>query len=205
MIFSGDQATTSGYGIGNYSAFYSNYDCWGQNQEINNLTFSPSQTGDVLYFEYAYAPYGELPDPFTYDDLEVFYSADYYSLEYITGEILQTAPGTSNAYFPAANEWGTYVIILPVPGITNIRFRSIEECGNNIYIDNIKVGAPAPGNDAAVKKVWAKGKLALGYGVPDTISVLIENLGAAATNIKVDLKITGINIFADSVTIMIYY
>ncbi len=197
------QATYSAYGNGSYSTFYSNYDCNYSDNSIYTSSFSPTVSGDKLYFDYAYAPYDD--GNLYYDDLEIFYYDDidqtYYSLIYYPGDSLQTAPGTSNYFEPTSGQWGTRVIDIP-ENATKIYFKSWENCGNNIYIDNVKIGQVPTGSDASVENVWAKGKLSFTYGVPDTISALIKNNGATTiTNLTVYLNITGANNHSDSVQI----
>lgn len=197
------QAFYSGYGTGNYSTFYENWNCNYSNNEIYSPTFGPTQSGDKLIFDYAYAPYDD--GNVYYDDLEIYYydvnSSQYISLVYYTGDNLQTSPGTTNYFEPAANEWGTKIIDLP-PDAEQIYFKSWEGCGNNLYIDNIRVGQYNANYDASVEKVWAKGKLALSYGVPDTVYTLIKNTGnSLINNLKVYLNISGTNNLVDSITI----
>ncbi|MDZ4712034.1 MAG: CARDB domain-containing protein [bacterium] len=199
-----DVANVSAYGSGNFSMFYSNWYCDYSNNYIITPGFGPSVAGDKLRFDYAYAPYY---DGNTYvDDLEIFYYDDvdqaYYSLVFYTGVDLQTSPATGNYFVPNNNEWGTKTIDLP-PNATFVYFQSLENCGNNIYIDNVKIGVPLNGPaDASVEKVWAKGKVAISYGTPDTISTLIKNTGGAdISNLKVYLNVTGTNNFIDSTEI----
>ncbi|MEO6696111.1 MAG: hypothetical protein ABIY50_06170, partial [Ignavibacteria bacterium] len=194
------QSSASGYGTGIYSMSYTNYNCNYSNNTIYTSGFSVTQPGDKLIFDYAYAPY----DDGSYDDLEIFYynGSSWNSLIYYNGIDLQTAPGTSDFFVPASNEWGTKIITIPA-GATSLYFKAWEGCGNNLYIDNIKVGTFVGGSgDGSVEKVWAKGKLPLGYGVPDTISALVKNVGGSTiSNVKVYLNITGANNFSDSLVI----
>ncbi len=136
------QANYSGYGNGNYSMFYSNWNCNGSNT-IYTTTFPQTAGGDFLIFDYAYRPWTDGNTTY-YDDLEIFYfSSDdnsWHSLIYINGQNLQTGTETENYFEPASNEWGTKYI--PVPAnTTQIYFNSVENCSNNLYVDNIKVGA----------------------------------------------------------------
>ncbi len=193
----------SGYGNGSYSMLYSNYNCDYSNNTIYTSVFSSlTKAGDKLFFDYAYAP-GEFNN---FDDLEIFYYDDiesnWYSLVYYSGTDLQTAPGTSGYFAPANNEWGTKIINIPA-NASRLYFQSWENCGNNLFVDNIRVGLPTiSGNEASVEKVWAKGKLPLVYGVPDKISALIKNNSLSAMfNLKVYLNISGANNLSDSLVI----
>lgn len=198
------QAFVSGYGSGNYCTFYSSWDCNYSDNAIYSPVFSSSAFGDRLYFDYAYAPYEDEFGTY-YDDMEIFYydaiASEWYSLIYLTGDQFQTAPGTNNYFEPASNEWGTWDIEIP-EYTTQIYFRIYENCSNNIYIDNIRLGTPIAGYDAAVKQVYALGRLPRLYYTNDTISAVIENLGAVDfTDLKVYLEITGANTMKDSVEI----
>ncbi|MBK8550217.1 MAG: hypothetical protein IPL53_03830 [Ignavibacteria bacterium] len=199
---------TSGYGNGQYSSIFDFYICEHSDGTMTSPVFTPTQYGSYIYFDYAYAPrfdgWGDL-----YDNLEIFISTDdgnsYQSLEFITGEQLQTAPSTSdtNAFVPDNNQWATYSRFLP-PGVNRIRFKAINGCGNNLFIDNIKVDG-LPVNtivEASVEFLWAKGKLPLVFGVPDKIPVLVKNNGdSTITNLKVYLNISGANNLSDSLVI----
>lgn len=201
-----DQYSVSGYGNGTYSMFYSNWNCNYSDNTIYTDTFSaPTQSGDVLIFDYAYTPFddGNIYD----DDLEIFYFDNnlqtWLSLIYYDGlNDLLTSPPTGNYFVPLNNEWGTKTVSIPA-NATQIYFKSWENCGNNLFIDNIFVGTPPQnGNEASVEKLWAKGKLPLVYGVPDKISALIKNnSGGPMNNLKVYLNITGANILSDSLEI----
>jgi hypothetical protein len=197
-----DQYSVSGYGTGDYSMFYSSWNCNYSNTLIQTAEFTPTATGDKLIFDYAYAPYD---DGFSYyDDLEIFYydtlNLQWYSLVYYPGTELQTSPGTGNYFVPQSNEWGTKVIDLP-EGAYKLYFQVYENCSNNLFVDNIRVGTVSS-SDASVDFVWAKGKLPLGYGTPDKIPVLVKNLGASPIlNLKVYLNISGANNLSDSINI----
>ena len=135
------EASYSGYGNGNYSMYYSNWNCNGSNF-IYSPAFPQTANGDYLIFDYAYRPWNDGNNTY-YDDLEIFYYTtddnSWHSLIYINGQDLQTGSETPNYFVPESYEWGTKNIILP-PNTTQIYFNSIENCSNNIYVDNIKVG-----------------------------------------------------------------
>lgn len=199
-----EQYGVSSYGTGNYCMLYSNFNCNFSDNTIYTSTFSShTQIGDKLIFDYAYTPNN---DGFFYDDLEIFYydsvNANWNSLIYYFGNELQTAPWTAGFFIPQSNEWGTKTIDIPA-NATQIYFKSIENCSNNLFIDNIRVGTPPVNSvEASVEKVWAKGKLPLVYGVPDKISALIKNNSVyAVSNLKVYLNISGANNLSDSLVI----
>lgn len=191
----------SGYGSGRFSTRCSSWDCYGSNDELASPVFD-GQPGDTLKFDHAYAPWYDGQNV-VFDNLEIFYSDDngknYYSLEYISCEILQTSPATFDYFFPTDDEWGTYAIILPF-AVTNVKFKYWEGCSNNLYVDNITVVGQQKVNpyDASIEFVWPKGKLPLGFGVPETIPVLVKNLGKNPIfNLNVSLDITGANYLSD--------
>lgn len=199
-----NQEFVSAFGVGDYCAFYSSWDCWYSNNELYSPSFALTVSGDKLIFDYAYAPWTDGMTVY-YDDLEIFYfddvDQDYYTLKYFTGDSLQTAPATNNYYYPADNEWATKIIDIPI-NATQIYFKVWENCSNNLFVDNIRVGPVTNGYDASVEKVWGKGKLPLVYGVPDTSIALIKNTGTTIiSNLKVYLNISGTNNLIDSVVI----
>lgn len=141
------QAFESGYGNGSYSTLFDNYSCNGSNS-IFSPGFDPTSANAQLIFDFAYAPYGE--EKFMdIDDLEIFYSTDggnkFTSLVYYDGTQIQTAPATYNFFEPNADQWGTKVVVLPA-GTNAIYFQDWEDCGNALYLDNIRINqgqAPA--------------------------------------------------------------
>ena len=198
-----DQYNVSGYGTGDYSMFYSSWNCNYSNTLIQTEEFTPTASGDKLIFDYAYAPYYD--GSTYYDDMEIFYydinNKEWYSLVYYPGTDLQTSPATDNYFVPESNEWGTKAIDLP-EGTYKLYFQVYENCSNNLFVDNIRVGAVNSSYDASVDFVWAKGKLPLGYGTPDKIPVLINNPGASTIfNLSVYLNISGANNLTDSIVI----
>lgn len=199
-----EQGFYSGYGNGDYCMFYSNWQCNYSDNTIYTKNFnSLTQTGDKLIFDFAYAPYDD--GNVYYDDLEIFYyddnDAEWYSLIYYNGWELQTANVGDQYFTPQSNEWGTKIIDIP-ENASQIYFQSWENCANNIYIDNIKVGAASGGNDASVEILWGKGKVPLSYGVPEKIPVLIKNLTTnPINNLMVSLEISGTNNLSDAIEI----
>lgn len=199
-----EQSYYSAFGNGDYGMLYSSWNCEYSDNTVYSPEFGPTSTGDFLIFDYAYAPWDD--GSFTYyDEYEIFYSDDYgsswNSLVYYTGDSIQTAPPTNNYYEPQNNEWGTKMIDLP-DGTTNFYIKAYENCSNNFYVDNFRVGVPSNSTDAAVKQIWAKGRIARPFYSNDTIAVVIENTSFnAMTNLQVFLNITGANVLQDTVEI----
>ena len=142
------QAGYSSYGTGNYSAYFCNFCCAQSYNELQTKYFPLTEAGDILSFDVAYAPRGDSASNIT-DYLIIYYWNDSTSLwEYLTTydkDSLATAPPTNSAFYPTGTQWKTISVSLPV-NASQIIFYSYDECGNNIYLDNIKVGQPPPIN-----------------------------------------------------------
>lgn len=132
----------SSHGIGNYSVSYCNFCCTQNFNYMNSPQFTPSVTGDKLFFDVAYAPKGDSSSNIT-DYLEIYYwdqvNSSYEYLITYDKDSLSTAPPTNFAFFPESTQWKTISIYLP-ENASILYFYSIDQCGNNIYLDNIKVG-----------------------------------------------------------------
>ena len=142
------QTGYSSYGTGSYSITYCNYCC---DQNFNYMLssyFTPSVTGDKLFFDVAYAPKGDSSFNVT-DYLEIYYwdavNSSYVYLISYDKDSLATAPPTNSAFYPTGSQWKTISVYLP-ENASQIYFYSYDQCGNNIYLDNIKVGQPTANN-----------------------------------------------------------
>ncbi len=197
----------SAYGNGNYCAFYDFYSCGNQDDSMITSVFTATGSSDSLFFDYAYAPY-ESNGRLFYDFLDIYTSTDggdsYLKYLHIHCRNLTTGTGTSDPYFPNSNEWGTYGISLP-SNVNKIKFVAINNCANNLFLDNIKVtGTPLPYTDAAVSTVYSMGRYPRTFLTNDTIAANIRNTGNQdITNLKVYMTMTGANILTDSTTISI--
>ncbi len=142
------QSGYSSYGIGNYSTSFCNFCCTQLFNQIMTPYFALTETGDILTFDVAYAPRGDSNSNIT-DNLIIYYLDDSNNTwEYLTTydkDSLATAPPTNSAFYPSGTQWKTISISLPA-NASKIYFYSYDLCGNNIYLDNIKVGMPAPVN-----------------------------------------------------------
>lgn len=118
-------------------------------------------TSAALSFTVAYAQY----NPFYIDGLAVLVSTNcgvsWTTIWSKSGSTLATAPNTTNAFVPAANEWRTEMVSLaPYVGSTQlfIKFVATNGYGNNIYVDNIDVttatDAPLTGLDQNAMSVY---------------------------------------------------
>lgn len=140
------QANTSAFGIGNHSASYDNGDCFYTSNTIYSSFFSPSAAGDKLIFDVAYAPGGDSMNLYL-DNLDIYYydsvSSSYIFLTQISGDSLKTAPPSFYPFLPNGTQWKKITVDLPVNS-TAILLQAIENCGNLLYVDNIRVGQESP-------------------------------------------------------------
>ncbi|MCE1188931.1 MAG: choice-of-anchor J domain-containing protein [Ignavibacteria bacterium] len=172
-------ATASGYGVGTACAKFAFYSAsTGTTQSLVTPGFAASVAGDSIKFDHAYATYtgGEN------DQLKLEYSTDagttWTQLVLLNGGAsgeLVTAAGQSGAFLPTATQWKSKSFALPV-GTNKLRFTAISAWGNNLYIDNIKLGTP-PANDVGVYAVTVPT-----YTAPGTIAIKanVKNFGSAS-------------------------
>lgn len=172
------ETTCSGYGIGTAAARFNFYSALtGVEQSLITKTFAAAVAGDSVKFDHAYATYTGNQD----DQLELSYSTDNgatYTLLHLlhggdTGE-LATAPGQSGIFVPTASQWATKTYALPL-GTNKIRFKAISAFGNNMFIDNIKVGT-APANDVGMATIDFSVNQQPGVVVP---KATVKNFGSA--------------------------
>lgn len=183
-------ATASGYGVGTATAKFNNYNATtGTTQSFVSPTFAASVASDTLKFDHAYATYtgGEV------DQLKIETSADggttWTELILLDGGNsgpLATAPGQSSSFLPTAAQWATKAYGLPV-GTNKVRFTAISAYGNNLYIDNIRLGT-APAADAGVVSIDIAAQLTPGNATP---KATIKNFGSAAQSFNVTLVTSG--------------
>ena len=142
------QTPYSSYGTGNYSAYFCNFCCTQLFNELRTPYFPISEESDVLTFDVAYTPRGDSNSNVT-DYLYIYYWNDSTSTwEYLTTynkDSLATAPPTNSAFYPTGTQWKTISVSLPL-NTSQISFYSDDQCGNNLYLDNIKVGLPPANN-----------------------------------------------------------
>jgi len=177
---------SSGYATGTGSAechFYS----WPDPgiDSLTSVTFTATTSGDTLYFDHAYRTFVS-----EVDDLNIYYSTDggatWTSLVDLPGGptigvgMVTAAPSSSQFTTPTAGQWLSKKYALPV-GINKIRFQTTTAYGNNLYLDNIRVGSP-PSIDVAVTSVGSTGSIfAPGGGSVIPTGTVINNGGSPAT------------------------
>ncbi len=151
--------------------------------------FTAATTGDSLVFDHAYATYGS-----SNDQLKIWYSTDgggtWTQLVLLNGGAsgeLTTAPPTGLAFVPTPAQWATKRYVLPA-GTNKLKFTVISAYGNNLYLDNIKIGTRYS-NDAGASGFKRYNKV-FSPGAIDTPKVYVRNFGTTTQNIPVTLTIT---------------
>lgn len=116
------------------------------------ITFTPADSALRLSFDVAHKYY---PDPTNYDTLSVLVSNDcgatFTTVYKKWGPELATADTSTLPYItPLNSDWRTEKITLRGSILSSgnilITFRNTNRFGNNIFLDNIKVGPPDPGD-----------------------------------------------------------
>ena len=199
LEFTGTQywtrAAVSGYTVGTGSA---KFDFWSASrtviQSLVTSTFTPSSASDSLVFDYAHAYYSNT----SIDSLIIETSTDggttWTSLDRLYSSptpfvSLSTTSSTSQFVPTSASQWGTKRYVIPV-GTNKIRFMAKSGYGNNLYLDNIRVGPLDPNDIAATAFVTPPN----GGGIPPnttfTPSASYQNVGTATqTNVSVRFEI----------------
>jgi hypothetical protein len=145
----------SGYGIGTGSADVDFYDyAAGGLFDLLTKTFPATTAGDQLIFDHAYATavggYNDRLDIYTSTDGGSTWTL-LISLVGGNSGPLVTAPATNDLFVPTAAQWATKTYSLP-NGTNKIKFQGVSQFGNNLYLDNIKIGT-AYGNDVGVNAI----------------------------------------------------
>jgi len=178
----------SGYGIGGSSAMVDFYDYSSGNFELTTSTFPSATGGDSLLFDHAYAT-GSAEN----DRLEIYTSTDagatWHLLISLTGGVsgpLRTAPPTYDLFVPTSSQWATKGYSLPA-GTNKIKFTAVTAFGNNLYFDNIRIGAKFS-NDAGVNGI-SQPKWAI---TPQTMApkATVKNYGTTPQTFQVTMLIS---------------
>lgn len=190
-VFNWDWAIIcSGYGLGYGSIKADNSDAnSGMTFDIITPQFNPAVSGDSLIFDHAYATYGTAND-----QLKIWYSTDggssWTQLVLLNGGTsgeLVTASATGAAFVPTSSQWATKRYSLPA-GTNKLKFTAVSAYGNNLYLDNIKIGTRYS-NDAGASgfKSFIKTIVPNSTDIP---KVYVRNYGTTAQSISVTLTIT---------------
>ncbi|MBI5402091.1 MAG: Omp28-related outer membrane protein [Ignavibacteriae bacterium] len=157
--------------------------------DIISPQFTAAGAGDSLIFDHAYATYGSAND-----QLKIWYSTDggnnWTQLVLLNGGTsgeLVTAPATGQAFVPTTSQWATKRYSLPA-GTNKIKFTAISAYGNNMYLDNIKIGTRYGIDGGAVG--FRRYVKAIMPNSPDTPKVYVRNYGTTTQSIPVTLTIT---------------
>ncbi len=184
-----------GYGLG-YGCMKANFSdaITGTTFDFVSPVFSAAIAGDSLIFDHAYTYYSSY-----IDHLKIFYSTDAGTnwIELITlnggnGGTLTTAPPTATPFVPTAAQWATKNYALPL-GTNKIKFNGISGYGNNLYLDNIKIGSPQNPDVGATG--FYRYKKAFVPGTIDTPKVVVRNFGTTVQSFPVSVTISGTSYF----------
>ncbi|MDQ3020839.1 MAG: Omp28-related outer membrane protein [Bacteroidota bacterium] len=143
----------SGYGAGSSCAVADFYDYASGVFELITSTIPATTSGDSLVFDHAYAS-GSNEN----DRLEIYTSSDNGSswnlLITLNGGAsgpLATGSPTYDLFVPTSTQWATKRYILPT-GTNKVKFSGLTAYGNNLYLDNVKIGVPYA-NDAGISSI----------------------------------------------------
>lgn len=180
----------SGYGLG-YGSIKANCSdaSTGLTFDIITPQFTDAVSGDSLVFDHAYATWGSAND-----QLKIWYSTDggsaWTQLVLLNGGTsgeLTTAPATGQAFVPTTSQWATKRYLLPA-GTNKLKFSAISAYGNNLYLDNIKIGTRYATDAGAVGfKRFIKAMIPASI---DTPRVYVRNFGTNTQTIPVTLTIS---------------
>lgn len=159
----------------------------------------------ALTFNVAYQQYfgSDVPAPII-DSLNIVYSPDcgvnWYPAGYAKGGAnLSTAPYSSDAFIPDANQWRTEKLILKdfcAKNLNNIMigFEAVNFFGNNLYIDSINIVGYNSFNSNAILKTIKEPPLAIcGGNVTPVVS--FGNAGIdTLKSLKINYQVDGGNI-----------
>ena len=178
----------SGYGNGLSSVVFDFYDYASGNFEMISSTLPVSTSGDSLVFDHAYAS-----APGSYNDrLDVYTSSNngsswnlLISLVGGTSGPLVTGTATWDLFVPTSGQWATKRYSLPV-GTNKVKFTGVTQFGNNLYLDNVKIGVPFT-NDVGVSGI-SEPKWGITTG-NQTPKAYVRNFGTAPQTFTVTLTI----------------
>lgn len=178
----------SGYGSGTASMVADFYDYASGNFDLVTKNFTATTAGDSLSFDHAYTCYIN-----EQDRLDIFTSTDggtnWVALVSVLGGAsgpLKTAPTTADLFVPTSGQWATKKYQLPI-GTNKLKFTGVTAFGNNLYLDNIKVGVPFT-TDAGVNAIKSPK-----WGItPQTTAptVSVRNYGSVAQSFQVTMTIS---------------
>lgn len=145
-----EDTSASSYGVGVSSAFINNYN-YSTAPALDSL-ISPTITGvlatDSIKFDYAYTDYSpSFSDDSLFVDISTDNGATWTSLWREGGAGLRTRPSITTFFIPTPSEWATKSLPVPagvVGANVKVAFTSRSNFGNNLFIDQVRVGNPPP-------------------------------------------------------------
>ena len=175
--------TPSAYSIGEGSAFCIFYNWTSGTDSLTSAVFAVTGTTDTLYFDHAYRTFAT-----EQDNLKVFTSTDGGAIWTLFQDLpggptvgsgmVTAAPSNSNFTAPTASQWATKKYLLAA-GINRIKFQVTTAFGNNLFIDNVKVGKPVAVDAAALNTISPSGSA---FSTTNTISFTSNNTGTVQNN-----------------------
>lgn len=180
--------TASSFGNGAASAFinFYNYDAIGQFDTLKTPILTNLVVGDSLKFDVAYGKYAG-----SADSLRVEVSTNggiTFTKVYQRGGNLLKTFTTDDEFFPTTTQWRTERVGLPAAIAGNnvvFAFIAINDYGNNLFIDKIRIGSPAQ-IDLAVTSVSLQ-PLPLVEGNPTQVIAYLRWDGTGQTPASVSL------------------
>lgn len=177
----------SGYGQGTSSAKADFFDYASGNFDLISAPIPVSSAGDSLAFDHAYATYSS-----ENDQLIIYTSTNdgsaWVMLITLNGGVsgpLVTAPPSGNVFIPTSTQWATKRYALPA-GTNKIKFTGVTAYGNNLYLDNIRIGAGYTIDVGANSVSEPKGAITPSTKTP---KVSVRNYGSTVQSFQVTLTI----------------
>ncbi len=178
----------SGYGSGLASCVVDFYDYASGNFELISPTLPVSVSGDSLVFDHAYATavggYNDRLDIYT----SVDNGANWVLLISLVGGNsgpLVTAPANNDLFVPTSGQWATKRYSMPL-GVNKIKFTAVTAFGNNLYLDNVKIGTRYSNDVGANSISEPKWGITTGSQTP---KVYVRNYGTTSQSFNVGLTI----------------
>jgi hypothetical protein len=177
----------SGYGQGTSAIKADFFDYQTGTFDLISQTIPASGAGDSVKFDHAYATYQT-----ENDQLSIYTSSNNGSswnlLITLNGGAsgpLVTAPGTAQCFVPTSSQWATKQYALPT-GTNKVKFSGVTAYGNNLYLDNIRIGAPYT-TDVGANSIYDP-KITMQPG-SITPKATVKNYGSTTQSFQVTLTI----------------
>lgn len=176
------------YGPGYACAVCDFYDVASGTFDLISPVFTPTTAGDSVSFDHAYTCASS-----ENDNMSVFYSTNGGSTWTLLINLpggssgpLTTAPPTMKLFIPTSSQWATKHYALPV-GTNAVKFSGYTSFGNNLYLDNIRVGVPYSTDVGSSSILSPKWGVTPGTYTP---TGTVRNYGTTTQSFSVGLTIT---------------